>query len=978
MKLTRNCHTHGQAICRMTACLMATVGLAVAHDALGENFLRPPDEAKPRVYWWWLNNLVSQQGITRDLEQFKAKGIGGVLLFNAGAPAGAMPSGPDFMSPAWREMVKHALAEAARLGLEVSINLCSGWDAGGPWITDETASHHYVQTELAVNGPQKFQAKIPLPPGNAKAYRDVAVQAFRMPEGNTIASTPIPNVTASGSQKDLLAIKAARASAFDMGSIRAAVQTPLGPSPFDPKLPAIDPASVVDLTGHLQSDGTLVWDVPAGKWTIVRTGYTTTGRAVSCSTKGGEGPEMDWLDASAMDLHFKSMAGVLLDDSASLIGKSLKYLHDDSWEVGLPNWTSNFLADFKKYRGYDALPYLPALAGHTVGSSEISDRFLYDLRKTIADCLAENHYARFAELAHARGLAIHPESGGPCCPEVVPMDALKNLGRGDIPMGEFWQSEHWHEGTNQNTNGKQTATAAHIYGKRWVMAEAFTSIGPHWQEGPAELKPTADIAFCEGINRFVHHTATSTRPEDGKPGYEYFAGTHFNPNITWWDQAGAWTSYISRCQWLLSQGLFVADVCYYNGDWAPNLVEPKHLDPGLGKGYDYDVCNAEVLLTRMSVKDGRIVLPDGMSYRVLALPEHRAMPLEVLKKIKQLVEAGATVVGPRPEKDPGLRDYPGCDDAVRLLAAEVWGDCDGSTVTERSVGKGRIAWGKSLREVLSGSKVAPDFDCLAANQDTFIDFIHRRDGEAEIYFVANRLNREQAARCTFRVAGKQPELWDPITGSMRKAMAFAQADGRTTVPLDFAPHGSTFVIFRKPIPGDSQGSATSNSPRWSEPVGLNAGWTVKFDPAWGGPESANFENLCDWSKSAQDAIRYYSGTASYHYEPFSLPPSMIHHPQSSIYLDLGDVKNLAEVTLNGQKLGVLWTRPFRVEISGALKPKNNLLEIRVTNLWPNRLIGDASLPPDKRLTRTNVSSFKKTDALLPSGLLGPVRMMMAE
>ncbi|MCX6875547.1 MAG: glycosyl hydrolase [Verrucomicrobia bacterium] len=1076
-------------------------GVAVAAgDDLTQNFVSPPDEAKPRVYWWWLNNLVSRPGITRDLEEFKAKGIGGVLLFNAGGPAGAMPSGPDFMSPAWRELVKHAVREAERLGIEVSLNLCSGWDAGGPWITDETASHHYVQAELTLKGPQKFAGKLPLPPGNAQAYRDVALQAWRQPEGAGTPSVPKPTVTVSSAQKDypaakaidgdpetmwvsdgwkqadaptpqhpawlqleypepvttetlwitprspfgprevevqtsadgktfttvkqqslqrdgeqvislptthsrifrvlvtasyavencqiaeaglqqpvrlatqgLLAIKAGRASAFDMGSIRAAVEAPLGPSPFDPKVPAIDPAAIMDLTSRLQPDGTLVWDVPAGAWTIVRTGYTTTGRAVSCSTKGGEGPEMDWLDARAMDHHFKSMAEVLLDDSAPLVGKALKYLHDDSWEVGLPNWTSNFLTEFRKFRGYDARPYLPALAGHTVGSSEMSDRFLYDLRKTIADCLAENHYARFAELAHARGVAIHPEAGGPCCPEVVPMDALKNLGRSDIPMGEFWQSAHWHEGPNQNTNGKQTATAAHIYGKRWVMAEAFTSIGPHWEEGPAALKPTADIAFCEGINRFVHHTATSTRPEDGKPGYEYFAGTHFNPNITWWDQAGAWTTYLSRCQWLLSRGLFVADVCYYNGDWAPNLVEPKHLDPGLGQGYDYDVCNAEVLLTRMSVKDGRIVLPDGMSYRALALPERAFMPVEVLRKVKELVETGATVVGPRPEQDPGLKDYPRCDDDVRKLAGELWGDCDGKTVTERSVGKGRIVWGKPVRAVLTASSVAPDFEYVGQDNDAFLDFIHRRDGDAEIYFVANRLNREEAARCTFRVAGKQPELWDPVSGSMREATAFSPADGRTTVPLDFAPHGSIFVIFRKPLASGRLVTDGSNSMTLTPVVEIAGPWQVQFDPQWFYPAAGltnpvTFTTLTDWSQRPEAPIKHFSGTATYscRFEITDFKTPMI--------LSLGTVKETARIRLNGQDLGVVWCAPWRLAITTAAKPGENRLEIEVANLWPNRLIGDAALPEAERRTRTNVP-VNSTQPLMTSGLLGPVRIM---
>ena len=1085
--------------------LGASSGSVVAGDELADGFRAPPQEARPRVYWWWLNNLVSREGITRDLEQFRAKGIGGVLLFNAGAPAGKMPSGPDFMSPEWRELVKHAVREADRLGLEVSLNLCSGWDAGGPWITDETASHHYVQAELNLAGPAKFLGKLPQPPGNAQAYHDVAVQAFPRAVNPARPSAPEPRVTASSAQPNypaakavdgdeqtmwvsngwkqgdaptpqhpewlqleypqpivtetlwitpkspygpreievqsssdgktfttlkklnlkrdaeqvialpptrsqvfrilvtgsytvencqlaevglthpakaaarrLLAIKAGRDSVSNMGSVRAGVDAPLDKPPFDPQVPAIDPATIVDLTGKLQPDGTLAWEVPDGEWTIVRTGYTTTGHRVSCSTRGGEGPEMDWLDRRAMDLHFKSMAEVLLDDSAPLVGKSLKYLHDDSWEVGLPNWTRGFLDEFQKYRGYDARPYLPALAGHAVGSPEISDRFLYDLRKTIADCLAENHYARFAELARGRGVGIHPEAGGPCWPKVVPMDALKNLGHCDIPMGEFWQSGHWHEGTNQNTNGKQTATAAHIYGKRWVTAEAFTSIGLHWEEGPAELKPTADIAFCEGINRCVHHTATSTRPEDGQPGYEYFAGTHFNPNITWWEQAGAWTDYLARCQWLLSRGLFVADVLYYNGDGTPNLVEPKHIDPALGVGYDYDVCNSEVLLTRLRVKDGRLVLPDGMSYRVLALPDRRTMALEVLQKVKELVADGATVVGPRPEQDPGLKNHPQCDEQVRKLAGELWGECDGKTVQQRQFGQGRIVWGHSLREVLAASSVARDFEYVGQDEKAFLDFIHRTDSACEIYFVANRLARDEAVRCTFRVSGRQPELWDPISGTMRDAAAFSQADGRTTVPWEFAPYGSIFVIFRRPIPRDRQGTADGNSPRSSDAVELQNAWTVKFAPQWGGPESVRFEKLCDWTKADADGVKYYSGTATYVSEKFAQPASLVRKASSPIYLDLGEVKNVARVRLNGKDLGVLWTRPFRVEITGAVKSADNRLEIEVTNLWPNRLIGDAALPPEKRFTRTHVSKFTKDTPLLPSGLLGPVTLQVAD
>jgi hypothetical protein len=694
---------------------------------------------------------------------------------------------------------------------------------------------------------------------------------------------------------------------------------------------------------------------------------------------------MDWLNASATDHHFKSMAEALCKLAGPSVGKSLKYFHDDSWEVGLPNWTDGFLAEFKKYRGYDARPYLPVLAGRSVVSAEVSDRFLHDFRKTIADCLAENHYGRLAKLARTKGLRIHCEAGGPAYPKAPPMDALKNLGRCDVPMGEFWQSSHWKE-NGQNHAGKQIACAAHLYGRTLVAAEAFTKVGPHYEECFADLKPTADIALCEGINRFFLHTSTCSRPDDGKPGYEYFAGTHFNRNVTWWDQSGAFLAYVARCQYLLQQGRFVGDALYYNGDGAPNFVEVKHTNPSLGPGYDYDVCNAEVLLKRAAARNGRIVLPDGMSYRLLVLPERRTMPVEVLRKIRQLVKAGATVVGPKPLADPGLKNYPRCDEEVAKLAAQVWGNCDGQTVTEHRFGKGRIVWGKTLRSVLQAGGVQPDFEYRSDQRDTFLDFIHRTTDDAEIYFVANRNPRHEIAECTFRVSGKQPELWDPITGRTQPAVAFKQSAGRTTLPLEFAAHGSMFVVFRQrsaefiprvPKPaGNSRNEfrAAENFPETIVALELAGPWEVSFDSQWGGPAQVVFDNLDDWSHRPEDGIRHYSGKATYR-KTFDLPSPATRH--SSLFLDLGKVKEVAQVRLNGKDLGVVWTAPWRVEITDAVKPAGNVLEIDVVNLWPNRLIGDAALPPEKRFTKGNVT-LKPDMPLLPSGLLGPVTLKLQQ
>jgi hypothetical protein len=1082
--------------------LCALAGIASAADDLAKNFAAPPDAAKPRVYWWWLNSRVSKEGITRDLEEYRAKGIGGVLLFDAGMPAGPMPPGPKFMSPQWLELVEHALREADRLGIEVSINLCSGWDAGGPWITPEFAAKHFVQSELRLTGPRKFSGKLPRPPSDTAFYRDVAVQA--VPEKTGSRPLPPPRVSASSSmypaenaadgneqsfwvsdgrkpgdgptkqkpewlrfefiepvtvttlqlipripfgprqievqvsqdgqtftavkafsltkeasfalplppttsrifrvlitdsyatqntqvceiwwddwkadgRTSLLALKSGRDSSprwSPNGSIRELVEAPLPELQLASGDAPIGPDSIVDLTAKLQPDGQLDWDVPEGHWTVVRTGCTITGRRVSCANPGGEGPEMDWLNASALDHHFTSMADVLCQRAGPLVGKSLKYFHDDSWEVELPNWTDGFLAEFKKYRGYDAQPYLPVFAGRIVTSVEVSDRFLHDFRKTVADCLAENHYGRLATLARAKGLRIHCEAGGPCYPKAPPMDALKNLGRCDVPMGEFWQSSHWKE-NGQNHVGKQTACAAHIYGRTFAAAEAFTKIGPHWEESLTDLKPTADIALCEGINRFFLHTSTCSRPDDGMPGYEYFAGTHFNRNVTWWEQSAAFLAYVARCQHLLQQGLFVGDVLYYNGDGAPNFVEVKHTDPSLGPGYDYDVCNAEVLLSRAAVRDGRIVLPDGMSYRLLVLPDRRTMPVDVLRKIQQLVEAGATVVGPRPLSDPGLNNYPQCDDEIATLADQVWGNCDGRAVTERPFGKGRIVWGKTLRAVLLAAGVQPDFEYQGSQRDTFLDFIHRTTDDAEIYFVANRNPRQEIADCTFRVSGKQPELWDPLTGRPRPAVAFKQSAGRTTLPLEFASHGSLFIVFRKPIATNASGPAARNFPTYRDTQQLVGPWTVRFDPKWGGPEqTVAFEKLGDWTARSEPGIKYYSGKAVYE-KTFDLPQAL-RQPGRRLHLDLGKVKNVAQVRLNGKDLGVVWTAPWQVEITDAVKPAGNLLEIDVVNLWPNRLIGDAALPPEKRLTTTNVTAYTKDSPLLPSGLLGPVTLLLGD
>ena len=777
------------------------------------------------TWWFWLGDRVDKESITADLEALKAQGIGGVTIYSLSGP-GVTEQGPRYMGPEWRALFRHTVQEAHRLGLGVSSMLCSGWNTGGPWVTPELACKRHVHAETVLVGPTHFKGPLPQPPADKRFYRDVAIQAYPLKPG---WSRPV--ITASSSYKTLDDSYGDSAAT----PIREVCEAPLRPlAPVNPAM-ALDPAGMIDLAPRCSREGVLDWQVPEGRWLVVRTGCTLTGDVTKWSSPTGVGLEADPLDAAAMELQFAKIAQPLIEDAGPLAGRVFRSVQVDSWEIGLPNWTTDFIERFRKLRGYDPRPYLPALAGQVVGSSQLTDRFLYDYRRTVADCVAESCFGRLSRLAESRGIVQQSEAGGVCYPKVAALDALANLGRCAIPMGEFWQDGAWVE-AGQNKNGKQTASAAHVYGRRIAAAEAFTSF-IHWVDSPATLKPTADRAFCEGFNHFFIFSS-ATHSGDGMPGTEFCAGTHFNRKITWWNQARPWADYVARCSHMLQQGRFVADVLYYNGDGCPNFVGPKHVDPALGPGYDYDVCNTEVLLSRLAVRDGRIVLPDGMSYRLLVLPDRRDMPVEVLRKLKDLVAEGMTLVGPRPERDPGLRGFPASDRQVQQLAAELWGDCDGKKVQEHVFGKGRVAWGLAPREIFARAGVVPDFRPLAAGSrpDAFVDWIHRSAEGAEIYFLANRRGRPENVMCTFRVAGKQPELWDPVSGQVRDAAAFWPCAGcQTMVPLELEPYGSMFVVFRRPASRDAFGREATNYPALRAIQELTGPWTVSFDPQRGGP-----------------------------------------------------------------------------------------------------------------------------------------------
>lgn len=604
-----------------------------------------------------------------------------------------------------------------------------------------------------------------------------------------------------------------------------------------------------------------------------------------------------------------------------------------------------------------------------MSDADTRTRVLRDYALTVSDLIADNHYGQLNQIAKENGLVFHSEAAGP---NYDWADLLKTSGRVEDAMAEFWMPSAHRPTMNSRFLLRNAANANHLYGRKITMCESFTSLGTEWEETPLTMKPVADQAFCDGLNKICVHCFSQSPSLTAKPGYVYVAGTHYEPGITWWDESPAFNTYLSRCSALLQAGKFVADVIFYRGDNIGHGEQRKAIQPTLGEGYDHDNCNSEVLLTRMAVRDGRIVLPDGMSYRAMVLPEGQSIPLKDLQKIADMANAGATIVGPPPTAMAGMILHSSQKEKFDALVKDLWGGNDAADLTQRKIGGGRLIWGQTARQVLQDENIPPDFEASGVSDEGTIDWIHRRTDDADIYFVASRWEHPEKINATFRISGKQPELWDAVTGEMRGATAFQQEKGRTTVPLEFGPSGSIFVVFRKSISAEVAGKAASNYPATEVLTALSGPWTVNFDPKWGGPEKVIFDDLQDWTNSPEARIKYYSGTAIYHKE-FTIPAQQV--KDSHLLLDLGEVHEVASVRLNGHDLGVVWTKPARVDITSAVKAGENDLEIRVVNLWPNRLGHDESLPKEQRLTETNIHKFSPDSPLLPSGLVGPVTLI---
>lgn len=724
---------------------------------------------------------------------------------------------------------------------------------------------------------------------------------------------------------------------------------------------------ILNLTDKLDAEGRLHWQIPQGRWTILRCGFTPTDARVSTSSQGWQGRVVDYMNAAAFRAYWNEVVVPLLSDIGPAAGRTLKYLQTDSWECGGMNWTDNFAVEFQKRRGYDPIVYLPVIAGKIVDSRTVSNAFLADFRKTIADCVADNHYQVFAELAHQYNMGIQPESGGP---HAGPFDAIKCLGRSDMMMSEFWVPSPHRPRPADRFYVKQAASAAHIYGRPLVGAESFTSIGPHWNDVLwKSQKPSMDHEFCSGLNLIFLHTFTCSPPSMGLPGQEYFAGTHINPQVTWWDYSDAFFKYIARCQYLLQKGKFTADVLYYYGDHVPNVARLKEDDPAkVLPGFDYDLTNEEILL-QLKVEDGQIVVPGGLRYRLLVLPDHKVLSLAALEKIDQLVRQGASVLGPKPQRLVSLTGGWAAQEKFKSLADQLW-PVQPPEKGQQQVGSGRIIWGKTARQVLIDDGILPDFE---NHSDALLDYIHYTIDAMDVYFVCNQTEQTQDAVCRFRISNRQAELWNPLTGQIRRNIRQTQVGSQTEIPLRFDPYGSLFVVFQDTAPKTPAGAQTDFSTCVSV-LTISGPWRVHFDPTWGGPAETVFEQLISWTEHPEEGIRFYSGKAAYEAD-FAFDKQ----PNARYWLDLGRVEDvgIARIRLNGQDLGIVWTPPFRAEITNTLQAGKNHLAVDVINSWRNRLIGDRDLPAGQRRTKTNIRALPQW-TLQESGLLGPVQILSAE
>lgn len=1009
----------------------------LSFEKIETGFRQVPDDVRIAVYWYWISDNISKEGVIKDLEAMKAAGISRAYIGNIGL--GDLPSGKHkILTEGWWEVLHTALKKATELDIEIGIFNSPGWSqSGGPWIKPNESMRYLASSELKVKGPQLLQTALPAIAEDAEDVRVIAFPAstadvfsgnwkvkkqegkeevveMKLSKEATIRSfslqvnTPIKTdadlyVKVGNEYRLLKKIHIDRSNAaLNVGFIpyppvvislpettgqdfrlvihaggNAELELQLSSQPmlerypektlakmFQTPLPLwhdymwerlptvsdknylIEPNEVVDITSSFK-DGTLNWTVPEGEWTIMRTGMRSTQVTNSPASPEGTGLEVDKMSKKHVATHFNAFIGEILRRIPEKDRSTFKLVVQDSYETGGQNWTDDMIASFKQKYGYDPVPYLPVLKGMIVDNPDRSDRFLWDLRRLVADRVAYDYVGGLREVCHKHGLKTWLENYGHWG---FPGEFLQYGGQSDEVGGEFWC-----EGSLGDIENRAASSCAHIYGKKKVWAESFTAGGPNFHRYPYLMKQRGDRFFTEGINSTLLHVYIHQPSSDRLPGMSAWFGCEFNRNNTWFNQMDVFTGYLKRCNFMLQQGQYMADVAYFIGEDAPKMTGV--CDPALPKGYSFDYINSEILLDQASVQNGKLTLKSGMQYRVLVLPRQKTMRPEVLKKIKELVKAGLVIVGTAPEYSPSMEGYPKADQEVKNMASDLWAG--------QNYGKGHVfSSDNSLEKVFETLSLSPD--CSVSNGAPVL-FIHRRTSEGDFYFLSNQSEQTISFDATFRTSSKTPELWNPLTQDMRFLPEYTEKGGLTTVPLKLEPLESSFIVFRKETGKKMSGD---NYPQTDVLVSVDTPWTVSFDKKARGPEeSVTFNSLTDWKEAEDARIKYYSGTAIYS-NTFNLESL----PKKQLYIDLGKVMVMAKVYINDQYAGGVWTYPYQLNITDYLRAGKNTLRVEVVNNWENRLIGDQQLPENLRPTWTAVNPWNANSPLQSSGLLGPVQI----
>lgn len=943
-----------------------------AYKTLKEGFVTPPDGARPKVYWWWLNGYVDNQRIIEEIAAMQEAGISGFDIFEIGVPASdtMVPAGPAFLSDASLESIKIAVQEAGRRNMEVGLNLASSWNAGGSWIKSKYAAKSLYSSKVELVEGQQGKVFIPFP--------------------------EIPKVDARGNAKHIEYTEDGKPAYSEEVTI---VAVPVN------KNGEVDPESVIDVSEYFDAkSGELNWDKPEGEWEIHRYVCSNSGEQLKMPSTNSAGPIIDHFDADATTFHFNYIIEKLKSVLGDLEKSALKSMYLASYEATGFVWTPTLPAKFKEINGYDITPFLPALYNDKLFNEELTLKFKTDFRRTLSELMIDNFYKKAKEISNQNGLEINSESGGPGLPlHNVPVEPLKALGALDRPRGEFWINHNRlnDEGIDILRVVKEVSAASHIYQRGVVEEESFTTF-QHWQEGPCDKKMVGDRAFCEGMNRVVVHGFSHNPVGTGTPGIVYHAGTHFNDKRVWWPKAKPFNDYLARISAVFQASKFYADVLYYYGDDIPNYGGHKNSRFTAGPGYDYEIVNTEIL-KQAKVDNGKIVLPNGAHFKMLVLEDSPCINPEILKKLQELVKNGATVVGKKPETVLSLNNFKTSKKQQNLLD-KLWSKEEG-VINQSSK--------SDFAKLLAQKNILPDLD-YKDKALGLLDFIHYQKDEVDVYFVRNTTNNWVTRDCAFNVKAKSPELWDPESGEILPVSIFSNNAESTSLPVSLPPLGSILIVFSNKTQEHYQ-SIVGNNPDLPEMkftqngfVALEKGdfrlitekgeinvysqikeqpvdgaWELFFPESWGAPHRAIFPELKSWTESTIDGIKYFSGTAKY-VKTFQYDIHSVQQKGGKIYLDLGKIKKLGDVWLNDVHLGISWTEPHLFDITDILKAGDNKLIVEVSNTWTNRITGDALTGhkfTNSNINTTHIQGLNKIYVpwaevpLQESGLIGPVKII---